>query len=175
MRKCSGKSTKHSIKSCCPVFNTNRMVLEYAEVSYLPSFGREAKLSANDYALARQLAEWRRKIRDQWHAVRVEHVQAPPIESLRVGDHLTVQATVNLGSLALNEVVVQLFHGVIDSFGEIANPKTTVLQPTGTGNPTVFHGTIECAASGQYGFSVRVLPNHPALAHLYESGLVTWG
>ena len=34
---------------------------------------------------------------------------------------------------------------------------------------------VKCSASGQYGFSVRVLPKNPSLPSSYEPGLVTWG
>lgn len=171
------KRMKRSIATNVPVFNTNRMVLEYTEVSYLPSYTREMKISAGNYALAGELATWRRKVREQWPGVRVEHVEAPPHDALRVGDQLPVKAAIHLGSLSLNDVAVQLFHGVVDSFGEIAQPQTLLLKPAGVAanGATLFDGTLSCAASGQYGFCVRVLPNHPALAHVYESGHVTWG
>jgi starch phosphorylase len=38
-----------------------------------------------------------------------------------------------------------------------------------------FAGTVPCTASGQFGFSVRVLPKHRLLPHPFEPGLVTWG
>jgi starch phosphorylase len=39
----------------------------------------------------------------------------------------------------------------------------------------VFTGTIPCRSSGQYGYSVRVLPHNPDLASAFEPGLVCWG
>ncbi|HJZ94011.1 MAG TPA: alpha-glucan family phosphorylase, partial [Gemmataceae bacterium] len=164
---------KRSIATNVSVFNTNRMVREYTEVSYVPSHDRMARLSAADFGAAKALAAWRRRVREHWREVRVEEVTAPPNEALHVGDEFAVQARVHLGPLEPDDVAVQLYHGVIDSFGEIANPRVTLLRPTDT--PEVFAGSTECRASGQYGFCVRVLPRHVDLANSFESGLVTWG
>jgi glycogen phosphorylase len=172
------KRMKRSIATNVAVFNTNRMVREYTEVSYLASHHRFARLAANDLAGAKRLAAWRRKLLEQWREVRVEEVTAPPSEPLHVGDELSVRARVHLGSLSPDDVEVQLYHGTIDSMGEIAQPRAAVLTPVGPapGNSAaVFGGSVACAASGQYGFSVRVLPRNPDLPHAFEPGLVTWG
>jgi len=39
----------------------------------------------------------------------------------------------------------------------------------------MFSGKVPCHSSGQFGFSVRVLPKHANLPHAFEPGLVTWG
>jgi glycogen phosphorylase len=172
------KRMKRSIATNVAAFNTNRMVSDYARISYLPSNRREKLLSAGDFAGAKELAQWRVRIRNGWSAVRVEDVDAPPTVALHVGDELPVKARISLGSLSPDDVDVQLFHGTLDSFGEIANPTTTTLFPVGSlhdGRANLFGGTIACAASGQYGFSVRVLPKHQSLPNPFEAGLVTWG
>jgi glycogen phosphorylase len=167
------KRMKRSIATNVSVFNTNRMVREYTEVSYVPSHDRMVRLSVADFGAAKALAAWRRRVREHWRDVRVEEVTAPPNEALHVGDEFAVQARVHLGPLEPDDVAVQLYHGVIDSFGEISHPRVTLLRPTDT--PGVFAGSTECRASGQYGFCVRVLPRHVDLANSFESGLVTWG
>ena len=172
------KRMKRSIASNVAAFNTNRMVRDYAEICYMPSYRREMKLSAADYAGAKELAKWRRKLVEGWPAVRVEEVDAPPHDPLHVGDDLSINVRVGLGSLSPADVDVQLYHGTLDSFGAIAVPQTVSLAPIGSmqaGRAIQYGGTVACAASGQYGFCVRVLPKHPALPNPFEPGLVTWG
>lgn len=169
---------KRSIATNVAVFNTNRMVREYTEVSYLPSYRRELQLTERGYARAKDLAAWRRKVAEQWRQIRVEDVSPAPAEALHVGDNLDVFARVHLGGLSPEDVQVQLYHGVVDSFGEIVAPRAAVLKSNGavSGNSTVeFAGSIPCASSGQYGFAVRVLPRNADLPHPFETGLVTWG
>jgi len=72
---------------------------------------------------------------------------------------------------------VQLFHGLVDSFGEIPNPRTLPMSHNGVheGSAWTFAGRIPCRSSGQYGFAVRVLPKHADLANPFQPGLVSWG
>jgi starch phosphorylase len=88
-----------------------------------------------------------------------------------------VTARVNLGSFTPDDVEVQLFHGLVDSFGEIPNPRTASMSHNGfhEGNSWTFGGMIPCRSSGQHGFAVRVLPRHRELANAFQAGLVCWG
>jgi glycogen phosphorylase len=169
---------KRSISTLVPVFNTNRMVEEYATRAYVPSHRREAVLAANNLKAAGELAAWRRKLAGDWGQVRVEEVKAPTADLLRVGNDFPVQARVHLGGIRPADVEVQLCYGLLDTMGEISDPRPLALSPNGEpdGTRTVtFRGSVPCRASGQFGFSVRVLPKHPNLAHSFEPGLVTWG
>ena len=167
---------KRSIMSLVPVFNTNRMVEEYTERCYMPSHRRAERLCADHLKGARELAAWRQRMASQWHQIRIESVEAPSGE-LKVGADLPVKVRVDLGPLTPDDVEVQLCHGVLDSMGEIADPRATPLRPDGIRNGSVvlYSGSLHCRASGQFGFTVRVLPRHPNLPHSFEPGLVTWG
>jgi glycogen phosphorylase len=168
---------KRSIMTLVPVFNTNRMVEEYTTRCYIPSHRRAAKLETDHLKAAKELASWRRKIAKDWPQVKIEGVEAPVGDMLSVGAEFPVKVKVNLGSIAPEDVEVQLCHGVLDAMGEIADPSATPLFPDSqrNGSTVLFGGSVPCHASGQFGFTVRVLPKHPNLPHLFEPGLVTWG
>jgi starch phosphorylase len=168
---------KRCISTICPVFNTNRMVQEYVEKCYWPSTQRFSMLSADNLKRAKDLAWWRGRISHGWAQIRVENVEANGADPLEVGGELQVKARVNLGGLAPDDVEVQLFHGVVDSLGEIPSPRTVAMSHNGQheGSSWLFTGTIPCRSSGQHGYAVRVLPKHPALGNSFEPGLVTWG
>ncbi|HEY1376160.1 MAG TPA: alpha-glucan family phosphorylase [Gemmataceae bacterium] len=172
------KRMKRSISTNVPFFNTNRMVQQYVEVCYWPSAQRHRRLAADGLRRAADLAGWRRRLAREWGQVRVEAVEAQGnTDSLRVGSELRVKARVNLGPLTPDDVQVQLVHGVLDSFGEIARPHAAAMSANGTphGPTWEFAGAIDCTASGQYGFAVRVLPKNEDLGNPFEPGLVTWG
>jgi starch phosphorylase len=172
------KMMKRSISSICPFFNTNRMVQEYVEKCYWPSAQRFQMLSAENLKRAAQLAQWRRRLAQNWQGVRVEAVEARGADPMTVGGQLEVRARVQLGGLSPDDVEVQLFHGVVDSFGDIPNPRTVPMSHNGRpeGNSAwQFQGTIPCRSSGQHGYAVRVLPRHADLGNPFEPGLLTWG
>ena len=167
---------KRSIATLVPAFNTNRMVEEYIGSCYLPSHRRFVTLSSDGLRAATDLAAWRRRVGQYWGQVRVEGVEAPTGAMLRVGTEFPVKVHVHLGGLTPGDVEVQLCHGLLDAMGEIASPQATALRPSANGAGRVtFAGSVPCTASGQFGFSVRVLPKHPNLPHPFEPGLVTWG
>jgi starch phosphorylase len=171
------KMMKRSIATICPVFNTNRMVQEYLERSYVPSAERYEKLTASNLERAAALARWRHSLERDWGKIRIENVEARGADPMQVGGKLEVQARVNLGSLSPDDVQVQLFHGAVDNQGEIPDPSTIAMSHNGTaqGSSWLFRGIIPCRSSGHHGFAVRVLPHHPDLSNPIEPGLVCWG
>ncbi len=168
---------KRSITSLVPVFNTNRMVEQYTERCYVPSYHRAHTLSADHLRAAKDLADWRKRVQAAWDQVKVETVDAPTGDLMRVGATFPVSVRVNLGPFKPDDVEVQLCHGVLDALGDIAEPKALPLAADGqsNGSSVLFKGEVPCRASGQFGFSIRVLPKHANLPHLFEPALVTWG
>jgi starch phosphorylase len=168
---------KRAMSTICPVFNTNRMVQEYVEKCYWPSAQRFDSLTASDLRKASELAEWRCRLGQGWPQIRIDSVSAKGADPMHVGSELGVEARVSLGSFGPDDVEVQLFHGVVDSFGEIPVPSTVTMSHNGApeGNAWVYRGTIPLRASGQHGFAVRVLPNNHDLANPFEPGLLVWG
>lgn len=167
---------KASIRDLGLGFNTNRMVHEYAERFYLPAGTRQAHLLDSDARAARDLVGWKRRVRDGWGDIRVEHVDAPA-PAVRVGSTMAVRARVRLGRLDAADIVVQLYSGPIDPSGAITGGGAIPMACTGDpGKDRVatFSGSVSCDASGLHGYSVRVLPSHPDLAHALEPALVTW-
>lgn len=171
------KRMKRSMMTLCPVFSTGRMVAEYLTTCYLPSAQRSTRLSGDNLQKANALAQWRQVLQRGWGQVKVEGVEVNEADPMQVGGELPVSVRVNLGRFSPSDVEVQLFHGLVDSMGDIPKPNIVIMQPQGQPKNNVweFHGKIPCQSSGQHGFSVRVLPHHGDLASSYEPGLVCWG
>jgi len=167
---------KDAIRIVCPVFNTNRMVREYAERFYLPSAGRYGHLTENELERAKALAQWKCLLRQHWPEIRVDNVEAETSAELRVGTELTVRAQVVLGALEPKDVSVQLYYGPLDIRGEISKGEAismTWVESNGEGKH-VFVGSIPAGASGRYGYALRILPQHEDLSNPYEPGLILW-
>jgi starch phosphorylase len=168
---------KASLRDLCSFFNTHRMVQEYTERLYLPAAAQARGLTADGMARARALAEWKAHVRKEWPNVQVVAAEAGPIEDLHVGDQISVRAWVRLGGLSPDDVTVECTFGPLDIDGEIVEAEPITMQATGDhsekGHPFEVHA-IPCRRSGRYGFSVRVLPNHPDLVTPFLPGLITW-
>jgi starch phosphorylase len=176
------KVVKRSISSLTPVFNTNRMVEEYVRQCYWPSNTRFESLSADGLRRAAELAGWRQRMRQQWSQIHIDNVETRGSDQLHVGNDLDVAVRVHLGPFHPEDVEVQIFHGPLDSLGDIVDPRSVAIvpslgpEPSANGSATwLFRGRIPFRTSGQYGFNVRVLPHHDSLPNSFEPGLVTWG
>ena len=164
------------MRTLCPRFNTHRMVSEYTERFYLAAHRRWGHLGANGGAAARGLAAWKTRVQDAWEQVRVARVEADDVRPLRVGEELKVRAWLALGPLSAADVAVELYHGVVDTSGEIVEGETSPMtasaaQDNGT---YLFSGCLPCKVSGRRGYTVRVMPFHRDLRPLCESRLIAW-
>lgn len=169
---------RESIRSVSPVFNTWRMVREYTERFYAPAAHRGARLQANGFAEAKQLAEWKVHIRAAWSQVAVQEVVCghPRRYQVFVGEKVGIRAKVFLGKIVPEHVLVEAYWGEAQD-GSLRNPSSVKLELQSPGADGVFWyaGEIEASESGAYGFNVRLMPTHPNLTQKHELRLVTWG
>ncbi|MBP7746693.1 MAG: alpha-glucan family phosphorylase [Phycisphaerae bacterium] len=168
---------KESMKTIVPVFNTNRMLREYAERMYLPALRRVCKVRADDFAMARALSTWKDRLRSHWHEVRVAEVQAPGHQILKVGDQLPLLVRIRLGPIPPEDVAVEAYWGPLTPDGEITSGSAVRMKyaRAESNGEHWFEGAVPCQASGRNGYAIRVVPCHEDLADRYDQGLVVWG
>jgi len=168
---------KASLTSLCPAFSTDRMVQEYAERYYIPSYLQWSRFVADDLALALDLARWKERIFAAWPQVRIEQAEAQSSDAVAVGSVVPIAARVALGEIGVDEVAVEGYFGVLDSTGTIQGGETITLSHAGSlGNGVhQFTGQLECRFCGRHGFMLRVMPRHSQLGTIYEPGYLIWG
>jgi len=168
---------KTSMRTVNAEFNTNRMVEEYCERYYIPCFENALRQSTDDYAAARELADWRRRMKADWVHVAVTQVEAPPLQASPMGTDLPVRAKIQLGPVNTDEVLVECHHGLLDATGYIVNGDTVALKAgeRDAGGSVDFTGSIPCASAGRWGFTVRVVPRKEGYPlDRFETGLIAW-
>ncbi|MEP7014474.1 MAG: alpha-glucan family phosphorylase, partial [Verrucomicrobiota bacterium] len=168
---------RESIRSITPVFNTHRMVKEYAERLYINAMQSHQGFSHENCAAASQLSEWKTRMRKDWPQVRIYDVQVAnqDRQDIPVGESLELTARVHLGGVDPKHVRVEAYHGEAEN-GGVKNPIVTVLSESnqnGDGS-YIYRGSVPASESGAYGFSVRVVPTHPHLMQTHELRLITW-
>lgn len=169
------KKMKNSLKKLGPVFNTNRMVKEYTEKSYIPAYERFKKMGAENFERARKFAFWQGNLWKKWPGVNVLEVEADTSKELPVGSELKVQAVIRLGNLRPEDVTVEVFYGTLNTEREIARGSVVVMQPAGRNDGAFqYTGKIKCSDSGLQGFSIRIFPKHEDLVYPYETRLIYW-
>jgi glycogen phosphorylase len=167
---------KASMTKLCPIFSINRMVRQYALSMYFPAVERYELFSADNAAKAKELAAWKKRLNQVWKDVRIQSVVTDIDRVIKVGDDMPVRAWLNLDGLAANDVAVQIYHGVIDTAGDITESEIMPMTVAGEkqGNLVLYSGTIRYKKSGRHGFTVRVVPYHPDMSSPYDTRLIHW-
>ncbi len=165
---------RHTVTSLGPKVLASRMVEDYVEQLYVPAAASSRALNAT-FEGAKELAEWKARLRAQWPNVRVEHVESSGAgDSPQLGATLELRAFVALGTLEPADVDVQVVHGRVDDEDEIHDTRVdslTVAESYESGRYS-FEGVIDLERTGSFGYSVRVVPRHEQLASQAELGLV---
>jgi glycogen phosphorylase len=173
---------KQSMKSVCSMFNTSRMVQQYAENFYIPASKLCLTLLADSGQVAKELATWRGRVAGDWDKVWVFDIRANNDEPMKAGSSLEVTANVSLGPINPEDVAVELFYGPLDASGNIHHATRAAMTHTGTDDKKppeypIHHYAVKVLPQGcgQQGFAVRVLPRNSKVELRLEPGLVRWG
>lgn len=164
---------RHTLESLGPKVLATRMVRDYVGGLYAPA-AASARALDGDFTGAIELSAWKRRVRDAWPGVRVEHVESRGVdEAAEVGAELSVQAHVALGGLTPDDVEVQLVYGRAEGDDQLTSVQAAPLAPheSYADDRTAFGGTVRLDRAGPFGYTVRVVPKHPRLASTAELGL----
>ncbi|WP_406725402.1 glycosyltransferase family 1 protein [Streptomyces sp. GD-15H] len=165
---------RHTLSLLGPKVLAGRMVREYVERLYAPA-ARAHRAMGPDRA--RDLARWKTRVRAAWHGVTVDHVETSgtTAATAELGTTLALRVCVRLGDLDPDDVEVQAVSGRVDGEDRITGATPVPLKPVGAADLEgrwVYEGPLSLDRTGPFGYTVRILPSHPLLAHGTEMGLV---
>ncbi|HKZ73439.1 MAG TPA: alpha-glucan family phosphorylase, partial [Steroidobacteraceae bacterium] len=180
---------KRAMMTVIPRFNMRRVSHDYAEGLYYPSARQAKRLAAEDFAGARQLADWKLRVRQLWPRVGLRPLNDAPTELPR-GETLRMRVGAALNGLSPADVSVEFVAKRILPEADFeplplssyrAKPLDglwrATFTPTGETGPdgTVVYGLdAKPLGSGRYLTEVRIYPRHELLSHPYELGLMKW-
>ncbi|MFF7156363.1 alpha-glucan family phosphorylase [Streptomyces sp. NPDC008139] len=164
---------RHTLTTLGPKVVAGRMVQDYVRTLYAPAAHSHRAIHGEE---AGALAAWKRRVRQQWPRVSVQHVETGSVGGTpELGSTLTLRVEVALGELDPTDVDVQLLSGRVDAADRLADPTVASLKPTSrtdTAGRYHYEGPLTLDRTGPFGYTVRVLPTHPHLATPSELGLM---
>ena len=164
---------KESIRQIAPVFNTNRMVKEYYERFYIPAHNYGALLQEEGKAQA--VADWRRKIAENWYRVSVTDITPAPEKAILMGDKVPFKARVQLGGLLPEEIQVELFLGMRGTRGDIVKVEAVDMNCTAKeGESFIYEAAVSPLNSGRQDYALRVLPKNDSIPNVLTPLFIRW-
>jgi len=168
---------KNTIADIAPEFVMGRMLQDYQDRFYSKLGKRSEKLKQKDYALARELADWKMRIRSSWPALELIDLQAPDTfnRSLPLGEKFDAKAILNLQDLSPEDVGVEVVFYKRHSEKELeflyAQEMDLISKKE---NEVVFECSFVPRTAGVFEYGFRLFPKNALLPHRQDFGLVRW-
>lgn len=172
------KMMKNSMKTLAPQFNTSRMVHQYANKFYVPAYKNRLVLMDKNWSEAKKFLAWKKKIMSNWSNIKFNKISSELVNGeLKVGSLYKIKSEIQLGNLAPADVEVQIYFGKVD-YQHTAYANSYVKMNCATKKSSTgkykYEGAIDCSRTGQFGYTLRILPNHQLLNSKFELGLIKW-
>ena len=168
---------KRSIMTLLPRYNSERMVGEYLHKFYAPASTRGREFLAGGHAVAKELAAWKRKVRNAWSKVHLRAIELPS-RKLPFGESARFTVGVSMEGLAPEDVVVELLLNAsmreIAASREPASHAFTYSGKRGDGGEYIYTLDLAPELCGKLEYRIRAFPSHRALSHRFEMGLMRW-
>ncbi|MBN1300331.1 MAG: alpha-glucan family phosphorylase [Melioribacteraceae bacterium] len=169
---------KNSMKKLAPVYNTNRMVQQYTDMFYLRAHNNRKKLMANNWSEAHKFLNWKQNVLNNWNQINFISVTSEQAkDQMKVGSKYLITSEIFLGKLTPEDVEVQIYYGKLDDQNK-AYANSFVEMECKTKKSSVgkykYNGIINCNITGQFGYTLRILPKHSLLINKFELGLIKW-
>jgi phosphorylase/glycogen(starch) synthase len=155
------------------------MLTDYYRDLYLPTARREHELYDDSYRMAKELADWKRKIPMRFSSLRLLDVSVEGIRGdiILVESPLTVTVRIDPGKMEPQEVLAELVIGKKEGPGFAEPPECIPLAMNSRASDGIltFSVSYTVRQNGAYSYGIRALPYHPNLATKQETNLVYWG
>jgi starch phosphorylase len=184
---------KRAMVSALPSFNMQRVLLDYVRCFYAPAAKQHRALSADTFAVARDLAAWKARVRAAWPGVALRSAASPPAE-IAFSDSVSLAVDVDLNGLTPADVRVECVLSremgselsvPVKQFAETRRKEEGIVRIgehmvllasfTGhgeEGGTARYRLELEPPWAGALSYEIRAVPSHPHLTHPYELGLM---
>ena len=167
---------KNTIARVACNFTTNRMLTDYMNQYYVPQAQKAGEVKADDFAQARELAQWKSHVRREWeNVVQKGRSQAATTYDISQSKPYHAELELQLGSLSPEEVGVEVIFAQADAHGKLH------IVDVQEGKVCEFKDGIARYSvdvvpekTGAYQVGARVFAKHPLLPHRQAFECVKW-
>ncbi|MDR3304166.1 MAG: alpha-glucan family phosphorylase [Treponema sp.] len=166
---------KNTMQSIGQSMSCHRMLMDYSNQFYFPALKNYRRITKDEYTETKSIAAYFSKLKEGWKGIKIGTVDSNAKPVMQRGDSLLVTVPIELGSLAPEELLVELYHGTVSNQDAYISARRTEMKPVShEGHVYRYQVRIECVDTGMQGHTVRILPRHEMLVHPYRSGYIKW-
>ena len=165
---------KNSIATIAPHYTMKRQLDDYYDKFYNKQAVRFKKLSANDNALAKEIALWKESVAERWDSIHVVSKNDALVNGVETGKKYKIQYVIDEQGLndAVGLELVVLKNQVED--GKQVYAVYPFKVKGHEGNNFTFEAQIEPVNAGSFKTAIRMYPKNDKLPHRQDFCYVKW-
>ena len=165
---------KNSIAKIAPHFTMKRMIDDYIERFYDKEAKRSKKLVAHDYAVAKEIVEWKEKVAAAWDGVSVVSInETIDHNSPKTGEAYSTEIKLDTNGLGTSLAIEQVVYKVEDGIEKMVG--TEPFKVVGhDGNIVTYELKNKLREAGVFRYAFRIYPTNALLPHRQDFAYVRW-
>jgi glucan phosphorylase len=167
---------KNNFARISPHFTMKRQLDDYYEKFYSKLSEHTDLLKANNFENLNRLVQWKGKMLAYWGNIEVIGNTLPtdPDSTFYLGATGTVEMKANLGNISPDDVKVELVFTRHEGDRMVFFSKHQFKFVGTEHGISTFVCTVNAKVAGVWNCAIRMIPQHPLLAHDMELNLVKW-
>ncbi|MFA6335866.1 MAG: alpha-glucan family phosphorylase [Bacteroidales bacterium] len=168
---------KNTIAKVAANFTTNRMITDYQEKFYTPLAVRNKTIVEDDFALARELAFWKKRVRREWPLLEVKSYIKPDDSKSEIsrGNDYIAEVEIVIGDLKPEDIGVEMVFAEQDDNNRMVIQNKYEYEFVSYSNGVAkYRCSMLPESAGVYSFASRVYAKNPKLPHRQDFDLVKW-
>ncbi len=153
------------------------MMSDYIDRFYNKLKDRHAEMIKGDYALAREMALWKKRVRNEWPFIEVVSYNKPDsyASDINFGEEYTAEVSLSIGDLSYEDIGVEMLVAENGTEGTPHIRKVIEFDfVTYDSGIAKYRCTILADSAGVFSLAGRVYAKNSGLPHRQDFDLVKW-
>ncbi len=167
---------KNTISEVAPNFTMRRQLNDYISKFYNPQADRYRLLKKDDFAVAKEISDWKGKIVEKWDGIKLVEasIEHGINHTYKIGENHPAQITLDLNGLSVEEVGVEIVisEKIEEKIVFIEKHEFSILSSEN--NLCTYNLDLTINNPGNYGYGIRVFPKNPLLPNRYDFKYLHW-
>ena len=153
-----------------------RMLEDYEKQYYVPMSARYQKMIENDFAMAAEIAEWKKKISREWDNIELVGLDLPnrSKQIIALGKSYYGEVKLEIGELSMHEVGVELVAAEQKDGRQVIREKHDFIPVEQVGSVARYRIDVTADSPGLLMLAIRIYPKSELLPHRQDFALVKW-
>jgi len=168
---------KNTMVKVAPEFTTRRMLNDYVEKYYTKLKDRSQRLTADNFALAREMAAWKNEMTLSWDEIEVVNskFQNSGESIYRSGHNYSSEIILDIKNIPPENVGVEFVVTQLDKYGVhkfVARKEFEIVSRKKS--RVIYHLDFQPEKAGAFFYGVRIYARHKELPHRQDYSLLRW-